>query len=258
MEARLDRLEVSIGSSTPQPQPLGRDSISTISETQTATLDLSCSLGAFPASSMTSSNLHDSGLKHGSDFVSRGVITIDVAEGLFSFYQQKLDSNAYHILVDGDSLATIRRRSSLLTAAICTVSAYCSGSQYYRSLLNHLQHEASRELFSSSYQFDDVRALCIGTLWLPDISKALNGLGRLILSSLLATGPWLIFRSSSDCQRVGLAPMHYQIATYKTGMLRSYSSLFSCVFMRPSLLFHSWTTPPYTRRSFSEESARIS
>lgn len=165
MEERLARLKQSVGNSTAQSQPLRHDSILNVSETpQTAALDLSCSLGAFPAFPMTSSILHDFSSKQGSDLVSRGLIAIDIAESLFAFYQQKLDSYACHILVDGDSLATIRRRSSLLTAAICTVSAFCSGSQHYQSLLDQLQHEVSGKLFSSSYEFDDVRALCIGTL----------------------------------------------------------------------------------------------
>lgn len=185
MEERLAKLEQSIGNSSVQCQPPRLDSVSNVSESpQTATLDLSCSLGAFPASSITSSTLHGFISTQGSDFVSLGLITIDIAETLFAFYQQKLDSYAYHILVDGDSLATIRRRSSLLTAAICTVSAFCSGSQKYRSLLNHFQNGVSGKLFSSSYEFDDVRALCIGTLWLPEVSKALNALGKLIAYSL--------------------------------------------------------------------------
>lgn len=189
MEERLEKLEQSIGNSNVQCQPPRLDSISNVSECpQTATLDLSCSLGAFPASSISSSSstLHHF-LRHGSDFISLGLISIDIAETLFAFYQQKLDSYAYHTLVAGDSLATIRRRSSLLTAAICTVAAFCSGSQSYRSLLNHLQNEVPGKLFASSYEFDDVRALCIGTLWLPEVSQALNALGKLIMSILLLT-----------------------------------------------------------------------
>lgn len=188
MEERIARLEESIGNTGAQSQPSRHNPISTVTKTaQTATLDLSCSLGAFPASSLTSSTLDDISSRHGSDFISSGVITVDVAESLFTFYQQKLDSYAYHILVDGDSLATIRRRSTLLLAAICTVSAFSSGSPHYRSLLIHFQNEVSGKLFSSSYTFDDVRALCIGTLWLPEVSKALNGLGKLILFSLCLT-----------------------------------------------------------------------
>lgn len=179
MEERLVRLEQSVRNSCAQSQPPRHDSTPNISETpQTAALDLSCSLGAFPAFSMTSSILQDFSPRQGSDLVSRGLIAIDIAENLFAFYQQKLDSYACHIFVDGDSLATIRRRSSLLTTAICTASAFCSGSHHYRSLFDQLQHEVSGKLFSSSYEFDDVRALCIGTLWLPEISKALNGLGE--------------------------------------------------------------------------------
>lgn len=201
MEERLARLEQSLGNSSAQSQHPRLDSISNVPETpQTATLDLSCSLGAFPASSMTSSTLHDISSMQGPDFVSRGLITIDVADNLFAFYQQNLDSYSYHILVDGDSLATIRRRSSLLTAAICTVSAFCSGSQHYRSLLNYFQNEVSGKLFSSSYEFDDVRALCIGTLWLPNISRALNGLGKYNVHTLLKRkNSYLTFNSGSNC-----------------------------------------------------------
>ncbi|KAJ5311519.1 hypothetical protein N7476_007379 [Penicillium atrosanguineum] len=47
-----------------------------------------------------------------------------------------------------------------------------------------LKNEVSGKLFTSSYTFDDVRALCVGTLWLPEVSKALNGLAVRIATEL--------------------------------------------------------------------------
>jgi hypothetical protein len=89
-----------------------------------------------------------------------------------------MDSFAYNILADTDSLASISDRSPLLTVSICTVAAFCSGSLHYRTLFDNLKSEISGKVFSNNHEFDDVRALCIGALWLNEISTALNSLGK--------------------------------------------------------------------------------
>lgn len=145
-----------------------------------STLNLSCSLGAFPASSM--SNLTSTGEEihtaYRPDLISCGVISREIAEGYLDFYKQNLDPCIHHILAENDTLASVRSRSSLLTAAICTVASFCTSSKDYQSCFNMFTSEVSRKLFSDKYDFDDVRALCIGAFWLNDVSSALNGLGK--------------------------------------------------------------------------------
>lgn len=147
-----------------------------------ATLNLYCHLGAFPASSVTNLTLTDEGTHqdYKPDLVSCGLITLQKAEDLFAFYRQNLDPCIHFILGENDTLASIRARSSLLTAAICTVAAFCVCSTDYKVCLNAFKHEVSGKLFSNRHTFDDVRALCIGALWLNEISSALNGLGKLV------------------------------------------------------------------------------
>lgn len=202
MEDRISRLEQSIKQNTTQPSRITRGNAPPAqpfnlnnSETDTpitlpnplysessatVTLDLSCSLGAFPASSMINLTLGDIGAISGRnpDPVSCGIIPQEIAEILFVFYKQNLDPCIHNTLGDNDSLSTIRARSPLFTTAICTVSAFCTGSKYYNTLLKHFTTQVSGKVFSSNHTFDDVRALCIGALWLNEVSTALNSLGE--------------------------------------------------------------------------------
>jgi hypothetical protein len=115
---------------------------------------------------------------HKPDLISRGVISQETAENHFMFYQKYLDPYIHYILADKDCLANVRSRSSLLTAAVCTKAAFCSGSRDYQNCYNVFTNEVSGKMFSVHHTFDDVRALCIGAFWLNDISSALNALGK--------------------------------------------------------------------------------
>ncbi|OQD95525.1 hypothetical protein PENSOL_c020G06296 [Penicillium solitum] len=150
------------------------------------TLNLSCRLGAFPASSMINLTLGDIGATSGRnpDPVSCGIISQRIAEILFVFYKQNLDPCIHNILADNDTFPAICTRSPLLTTAICTVSAFCSGSESYGALLKHFTTQVSGKVFSSNHTFDDVRALCIGALWLNEVSTALNSLAVRISTEL--------------------------------------------------------------------------
>lgn len=114
------------------------------------------------------------------DLISCGVISHQTAEALFTFYHEQLDHCLHYVLDPDDTLAKVRSRSSLLTSAICTVSAFCTGSNAYQSCLNALKTEVSRKMFATNHKFDDVRALCIGAFWLSEIAPALSGLGKAI------------------------------------------------------------------------------
>jgi hypothetical protein len=156
-------------------------------------LNLSCSLGAFPASSMTSLTFDDgesSAPRYRPDLISCGLISLEAAENHFSFYQRQLDPCIYHVLESSDCLANIRARSSVLTAAICTVAAYCTDSRDYRKCFHALITEVSGKVFAGSYTFDDVRALCISSFWLNQVSSALSGLGECSVDAISILENW--------------------------------------------------------------------
>lgn len=202
LEDRISKLEESITQNTTQPlriasgnvSPPQRLSFNSVENdtprvlsnslhsepSATVTLNLSCSLGGFPASSMITLTMGDIGANPGRnpDLVSCGIISQAIAEELFTFYKQNLNPCIHNILTDNDTLSTIRTRSPLFTTAICTVSALCTGSEDYNALLKHFTTQVSGKVFSSSHTFDDVRALCIGAFWLNEISTALNSLGE--------------------------------------------------------------------------------
>lgn len=176
------------------------------------TLNLSCSLGAFPASSTTTPMLDEEGVRPGweKDLISRGLISQDAAERYFAFYQQHLDPYIHHILGDADTLIEVRSRSPLLTAAVCTVASYCIGSKDYQTCFYTFTQEVSGKMFSTSHSFDDVRALCIGALWLYDVSSALTALGESKVSPVLL--PANPMSSCSHGCGTRPSPLYYQNA----------------------------------------------
>ena len=147
---------------------------------ETRTLNVTGSLGAFPGSSLsdcTPTN-DDAGSACLPDLISCRIVTVDAANTYFNFYREHLNPLIHHLLRDSTTLADVRGRSAMLTAAICTVATLCMGSRDHQACLKAYQNEVSRKLFSTSHSFDDVRALCIGAFWQSDISSALNGLGK--------------------------------------------------------------------------------
>ena len=150
-------------------------------------LNLSCSLGAFPASSITGQPLSDAGQSSNTkpDLIARGLLPEEAGQELFEFYHDHLDRHIYNLLARSGSLSEVRSRSSLLTAAVCTVAALASASRHYESCLKAFQAEVAGELFSKDHTFDDIRAMCIGSFWLGEISVALCALGKPFLQSPL-------------------------------------------------------------------------
>lgn len=165
-----DRRLVHTNQSTPSRQNADRPG--------KVTLNLSCSLGAFPAASITDMTLVHDGPETGSrpDLISCNLISLANASECFTFYKEHLDQHMHYLFSEMDNLASVRARSPFLTAAICTVASFCTGSNDYEACFKSFTNEVSRKLFADKYNFDDVRALAIGALWLNDISSALNGL----------------------------------------------------------------------------------
>lgn len=114
------------------------------------------------------------------DLVDRGIITIDDAESFFGMYHRRLDHFLYRILSEHDSLASVRKSSPLLTAAICAVGALHTPSNQYQACYQHFVNLASSKMFSKRNSYDDIRGLCIGAFWLSDISWTLVGAGKSI------------------------------------------------------------------------------
>lgn len=120
------------------------------------------------------------------DLITVGVLSLGQALSLFDIYHLRLDHFLYKILGDLTSLEAIRKRSPLLTAAVCTVGALHSQS------LGHLYDVCYREYkllattitFSPTSNVDDVRGLCIGAFWLHELSWALIGTGKCVSPSL--------------------------------------------------------------------------
>lgn len=144
------------------------------------TLNLTGSLGAFPASSLM--DVTFAGDKPDSsylpDLISAGTISLEAASACFAYFKEQLNPLIHYVLDKSATLAVTRARSAFLTTAICTVASFCTGSKDYESCLKIYRNEVSRKLFGDKHEFDDVRALCIGALWLSDISSTLNGLGE--------------------------------------------------------------------------------
>jgi len=198
MERRIEQIERTIeqsSSSTSRasvhlqpstaPNTVGNTTVATSAShvTQDASsvaLNLTCSLGAFPASSITSTAIIEASERSDSrpDLISCECISVDEAEQCLTYYKLQMDSCIHYVLAPDVTLAALRLRSSLLTAAICTVASFCTGSSQHQSCFKAFKNEVSRKMFDDRYHFDDVRALCIGAFWLSTMSAALNGLGE--------------------------------------------------------------------------------
>ncbi|PMD46818.1 hypothetical protein L207DRAFT_380313, partial [Hyaloscypha variabilis F] len=142
------------------------------------TLNLSCNLGSFPGSSIMTPTFteQETRFDDSGDIIGCGLITLDAAEKYFAVYRKYMEPCVSQILEEDDCLANIRARSSLLTAAICTVGSLSTDPAGHKKCYDAFIKEASSKLFSQHNTFDDVRALCIGAFWLNKVSSALVGL----------------------------------------------------------------------------------
>ena len=134
------------------------------------------------------------------DLITRGIVSLENAESFFSVYNQRLDHFLYRILVDHDSLASVRTSSPLLTAAICAVGALHSASTEFDACYEEFMNLSAAQMFSKRNTPDDVRALCIGAFWLSDVSWTLVGLGK-HLQYLAESIPGVL----TQCQAVRIA-----------------------------------------------------
>lgn len=111
------------------------------------------------------------------DFIARGVISLEEAERLANFYLTRLDPYIYGLCVKFKNLDDFRRSSSVLTACICTVSALheTSNPHLYTICSHEFRQLVSGSFFDRRVDIDFLRALCVGSYWLSDISWILSG-----------------------------------------------------------------------------------
>ena len=139
----------------------------------------------------------------GNDVIAKGILILEQAEFLFSHYMTKHENYIYSALEESATFDHTRTSSSLLLAAICAVASLHVVSPdipYQRCYDEFVQLSASHA-FSSRNNLDDVRALCIGAFWLPNISWILVTTGEFrkhCLASLIANDFLL---SCSYCNR---------------------------------------------------------
>lgn len=211
MEERIKSIENSVSSSTNSMSTF--EALDTVVQQQNASesserqlddevlpsvnrevsLNLSCSLGAFPASSFNGLAQNDSPQAFSSSADLANVLQISArrnnsmlasssAEQHFRFYREHLDQHIHYLLRESDKLSSVRARSHLLATSLCTAAAFCSGSKDYPEWLDDLKIAVAGKVFSKQHSFDDVRALCIGAFWLSDIATSLNSLGKFSLN----------------------------------------------------------------------------
>ena len=142
------------------------------------TLNLATNLGIFPAASVGTRTTTNIALPT-SDLISRGVVSSVAAERCLAYFLEHLNRYLHGILSERATLSDLRARSSLLTAAVCTVASFCSASDAYQSCYDTFVNQVSGMLFATHNSYDDVRALCIAALWLDDIGSTLSGLGKI-------------------------------------------------------------------------------
>jgi hypothetical protein len=112
------------------------------------------------------------------DLISQGILDLADGERLTRAYLSKTDYYLYGIASKFKDLDSIRRASSLLLVAICTVSALHdpSGQALYRICNTELRKLVSNFVFTSKVNLEDFRGLCIACFWLSDISWPVSGL----------------------------------------------------------------------------------
>ncbi|KAJ4321093.1 hypothetical protein N0V94_003040 [Neodidymelliopsis sp. IMI 364377] len=112
------------------------------------------------------------------DFISRGVISIDDAERLVKFFLSRIDHFMYKIgSAKYRDLDGLRRGSTILTITICTVAALHDpqSNHLYKSCSREFRRLMSISMFDRRIDRDRMRALCIASYWLHDLSWMISG-----------------------------------------------------------------------------------
>lgn len=131
-----------------------------------------------PSDAQEGSEVRFSGLVMEPDFVARGVISEAEADQLTKTYLTRLDHFFYDHLQKYADLAEIRKTSTLLALTLCAVAALHDplGSDAYDKLSRELRNVTSSLMFRNRLGLEDIKALCMGSYWLGDMTWVLSGL----------------------------------------------------------------------------------
>lgn len=113
------------------------------------------------------------------DFISQGIISLDDAEYLFSLYLQNNNQLLWGgVLLPHQTLVSVRRSSTMLTAAVLTIAALHvpHGDQLLQNCYSIFVSLVSNTCLSRHHTLDDVRALCLGAFYLSNLSWKLSGM----------------------------------------------------------------------------------
>jgi len=107
------------------------------------------------------------------DFITKGIVTLAQGEEMFRVFSTSLN----HFLWGGvalvhDTLASARRSSSLLAAAIiCVTALHIPGNEkLFETAYGLFTNLVCETMFARYHNLDEIRALAIGAFWLSDVS----------------------------------------------------------------------------------------
>lgn len=107
------------------------------------------------------------------DFISKGKVSESEAEELFGIFSRSLNHYLWAgIALVHDNLASVRQSSSLLLAAILTVTALHIPGRGPTFDICYAEFTAlvCDSMFERYHVLDGIRGLCIGAFWLSDVS----------------------------------------------------------------------------------------
>jgi hypothetical protein len=111
------------------------------------------------------------------DFISKGLVSVEDAEYLTSFYLARLDPYVWSLTGAYIDLESFRRKSPTLTACILTVAALhdTTKAHLYSVCLKEYQRLVANAMFERRIDMEYLRALVIGSYWLSEIAFTLSG-----------------------------------------------------------------------------------
>ncbi|KZL78431.1 hypothetical protein CT0861_04027 [Colletotrichum tofieldiae] len=111
------------------------------------------------------------------DFVARGALRREDADRLFCLYRDRLDAFMYGVGCKYQQLDELRRKSPILAAATLTVAALHDphANSLYGICSSEFRRLTERSMFDRRVNRDYLRAMCVASYWLSDMSWMLSG-----------------------------------------------------------------------------------
>ena len=111
------------------------------------------------------------------DFIARGSLALADAESLFALFRDRLDRYMYGIGCRYKTLDGLRRKSPILSAATLTVAALHDpkADGIYGICSAELRRLMEKSMFERRIDRDYLRAMCVASYWLSDLSWMLSG-----------------------------------------------------------------------------------